>query len=266
MCRKFVVLNALESKHFKKWSVAKWIGSRLLMAPGHANAKDRVWITRTVSTTNKQTNKQTTKKEKIRGRKKYIYTVELHFTRMLHCKFVNVLLYFIILLFITLLFIILLLCLCWYSEQPLAQEFPLGLIKFCLISCSRYYVSRRVQSCGRKTTEDLYGNFPSFIQCWERANTHTYAHTHTHISIEYLVNHKWCSPSHSWCRSNLELARPATLVSSPDTKPRPLNATLSHVQTLSINFIHRQDMGRLWSIYLYCICRYIYIYIFYLIY
>jgi len=56
------------------------------------------------------------------------------FLRLIHCKCVHLLLYFIILLFITLLFIILLLCLCcWYFEQTLAQEFPLGLIKFYLI-------------------------------------------------------------------------------------------------------------------------------------
>jgi len=54
----------------------------------------------------------------------------IFFLRLIHCTFVNVFVYFIILLFI-----ILLLCLCcWYFEQRLAQEFPLGLIKFDFIS------------------------------------------------------------------------------------------------------------------------------------
>jgi len=49
------------------------------------------------------------------------------FPEVIHCKCVNVFFYLIILLFITQLFIIL--C-CWYFEQPLAQQFPWGLIKF----------------------------------------------------------------------------------------------------------------------------------------
>jgi len=48
--------------------------------------------------------------------------------------------YFIVLLFIILLFIILLLCLlltvcCWSSEQPLAQEFPSGLVNLSYLYC-----------------------------------------------------------------------------------------------------------------------------------